>query len=38
MKSLAGGGVSEWSMVAVLKTAVREHRGFESHSLRWSGA
>lgn len=28
------GGMSERFMVAVLKTAVREHRGFESLSLR----
>jgi hypothetical protein len=26
--------MSEWFMVAVLKTAVRKHRGFESLSLR----
>src|SRR5882724_7035441 len=32
--SLAAGGMSEWFMVAVLKTAVRKHRGFESLSLR----
>ena len=26
--------MSEWSMVTVLKTVVRKHRGFESLSLR----
>ena len=30
----APGGMSEWFMVAVLKTVVRKHRGFESLSLR----
>lgn len=28
------GEMSEWFMVAVLKTAVRSHRGFDSHSPR----
>ena len=28
------GEMSEWSMVTVLKTVVRKHRGFESLSLR----
>lgn len=30
----AYGGMAEWSIAAVLKTAVRKDRGFESSSLR----
>ncbi len=30
------GGVAERSKAAVLKTAVRKHRGFESLLLRWT--
>jgi hypothetical protein len=29
------GGVAEWSKAAVLKTAERKLRGFESLLLRW---
>ena len=32
------GGMAEWFKAAVLKTAVRKHRGFESYSLRQRSA
>jgi hypothetical protein len=35
LHTIPSGGVAEWFKAAVLKTAERKLRGFESHLLRW---